>query len=47
VTTEQLTVGGLLTLAAVALGTLVAAVLGGAAGQRYHHRVDRVGVDGI
>jgi hypothetical protein len=47
VTAEQLTVGGLLTLAAVALGTLVAAVLGGAAGQRYHHRVDRVGVDAI
>ena len=47
VTAEQLTVGGLLTLAAVALGTLVAAVLGGAAGQRYHHRVDRVGADAI
>jgi hypothetical protein len=42
VTAEQLTVGGLLTLAAIALGTLVAAVLGGAAGQRFHHRVDRV-----
>jgi hypothetical protein len=45
VTAEQLTVGGLLTLAAIALGTLVAAVLGGAAGQRYHHRVDRVAVE--
>ena len=45
VTAEQLTVGGLLTLAAIALGTLVAAVLGGAAGQRYHHRVDRVAAD--
>lgn len=46
-TAEQLTVGGLLTLAAVLVGTLVAAVLGGKAGERFHRKVDRVATDSV
>jgi hypothetical protein len=38
-----LTTGGLITLAAIVLGTLLAAFLGGKAGNRYHRKVDRVG----
>jgi len=40
VPTDTLTVGGVLALAAVVLGTLMFAVLGGRAGQRYHADVD-------
>ncbi|MGH3497831.1 MAG: hypothetical protein ACRDP1_10240 [Nocardioidaceae bacterium] len=40
--TDQATVGGLITLAAVILGTLLAGVAGGKVGQRYHRKVDRV-----
>ena len=40
---ETLTTGGAIALAAVVLGTLLAAVGGGKAGERYHHKVDRVG----
>ena len=36
-----LATGGAITLAAIVLGTLLAATLGGKAGQRYHLRVDR------
>jgi hypothetical protein len=43
VPTETATVGGLITLAAVVLGTLLAAFLGGKVGTRYHAKVDRVG----
>jgi hypothetical protein len=39
----SLATGGAIALAAVLLGTLLAAVLGGKAGQRYHLRVDRAG----
>lgn len=42
VPTDAATVGGLITLAAVVLGTLLAAMVGGKAGQRYHRKVDRV-----
>ena len=42
--TDAATIGGLITLAAVILGTLLAAVVGGKAGQRYHRRIDRVSV---
>jgi hypothetical protein len=35
------TTGGIIALAAVAVGTLLAAVLGGRAGERYHRRIDR------
>jgi hypothetical protein len=37
----SLATGGCITLAAIVLGTLLAATLGGKAGQRYHVRVDR------
>ena len=40
---STLTTGGAIALAAVVLGTLLAAVVGGKAGMRYHRRVDRVG----
>jgi hypothetical protein len=38
---RDLGVGGLITAAAVLLGTLVAAVLGGKIGHRYHDKVDK------
>jgi hypothetical protein len=40
-----LTTGGIIALLACVAGTLVAAALGGKAGERYHHRVDRAGFD--
>jgi len=39
---DEATVGAIITLAAVLLGTLLAAFLGGKAGQRYHTKIDRV-----
>ena len=39
----SLTAGGLIALVAVVLGTLLAAVVGGKAGTRYHRKIDRVG----
>jgi hypothetical protein len=39
------TAGGAITLIVIALGTLLAAMAGGKAGQRYHARVDRVGYE--
>jgi uncharacterized integral membrane protein len=36
-----LTVGGIILLVAVVVGTLLAAMLGGKAGQRYHTKIDR------
>jgi hypothetical protein len=39
----SLTTGGLIALVAVVLGTLLAAVIGGKAGTRYHRKIDRVG----
>ena len=41
--TDTATLGGLITLAAVLLGTLLAAFLGGKTGNRYHTKVDRAG----
>lgn len=41
----NVTTGAVITLAAVLLGTLLAAVAGGKAGDRYHLRVDRAGWD--
>jgi len=38
-----LTAGGVITLAAIVIGTLVAALIGGKAGERYHRKVDRAG----
>jgi len=40
---EALTTGGAITLAAIFLGTLLAAILGGKVGERYHRKVDRAG----
>jgi hypothetical protein len=40
---SELATGGALALAIVVVGTLIAAVAGGKAGERYHRRVDRVG----
>ena len=39
----ELATGGALALAIVLVGTMIAAVAGGKAGERYHRRVDRVG----
>jgi hypothetical protein len=41
VSTSDLTTGGAIALAAIALGSLIGAVLGGKVGTRYHRRVDR------
>jgi hypothetical protein len=40
---SELATGGALALAIVVIGTLIAAIAGGKAGERYHRRVDRVG----
>jgi amino acid transporter len=41
VSTSDLTTGGAIALAAILIGSLLAAVLGGKVGQRYHRKVDR------
>jgi hypothetical protein len=41
VSTSDLTTGGAIALAAIALGSLIGAILGGKVGTRYHRRVDR------
>lgn len=41
---QQLTTGGLIALGAVLLGTLLAAVAGGKAGEHYHRKVDKAGL---
>jgi hypothetical protein len=38
---DQVTIGGVVTVVVVLLGTLLAATLGGKVGRRYHARVDR------
>jgi len=40
---ETLATGGVIALAAIALGSLIAAMVGGKVGERYHKRVDRAG----
>jgi hypothetical protein len=40
---QTLATGGLIALAAIVLGTLLAAMFGGKVGERYHKRVDRAG----
>jgi hypothetical protein len=44
VSTSDLTTGGAIALAAIVLGSLLAAVVGGKVGQRYHRKVDRAAV---
>jgi hypothetical protein len=39
--TDTLTVGGVVTLVVIVLGTRIAAASGGRAGQRYHAKIDR------
>jgi hypothetical protein len=39
----ELVSGGAIALAIVAIGSLIAAIAGGKAGERFHHRVDRFG----
>ncbi len=39
----SLTTGGVITLVAVVLGTLLAAIAGGKAGTRYHRKIDKIG----
>jgi hypothetical protein len=39
----SLTTGGVITLIAVVLGTLLAAIAGGKAGTRYHRKIDKIG----
>jgi len=41
---DTLTSGGIVAAAAILVGTLLAALLGGKVGQRYHRRVDRTGL---
>ncbi|HEX2174273.1 MAG TPA: hypothetical protein VHG70_00055 [Nocardioidaceae bacterium] len=41
VSASQLTIGGIVALVVIVLATLLAAMLGGKAGQRYHTKVDR------
>jgi hypothetical protein len=41
VPTSTLTIGGAVTVVAIVVGTLVAAMLGGKAGQRFHTKIDR------
>ena len=43
---SELATGGALALAIVVIGTLIAAVAGGKAGERYHRKVDRAGFVG-
>ena len=40
---ETLATGGIVALAAILVGTLLAAMFGGKVGERYHKRIDRVG----
>jgi hypothetical protein len=40
---ETLATGGIIALAAIVVGTLLAAMAGGKVGERYHRRVDRAG----
>jgi hypothetical protein len=42
VPTDKLTTGGLIAVAGLLLGTLLAAFLGGKTGERYHRKIDRI-----
>lgn len=44
VPTDNLTTGGIIAIAAIVVGSLLAAILGGKVGERYHKKVDRVTV---
>ena len=40
---DTMTTGGIITLVAIVVGSLLAAIVGGKAGERYHRKVDRAG----
>ena len=42
---STLATGGAIALAAVIVGTLLAAIVGGKAGERYHRKIDRAGLE--
>ena len=42
---SDLTTGGIIALAAIVIGTLIAAIAGGKVGERYHRKVDRAAFD--
>lgn len=42
VPTDKLTTGGIIAVAAVLVGTLLAAFVGGKTGERYHRKIDRI-----
>jgi hypothetical protein len=44
VSTSELTTGGVIALAAIAIASLIGAIAGGKVGERYHRRVDRAAV---
>jgi hypothetical protein len=44
VSTSDLTTGGIIALAAIAIGSLIAAIVGGKVGERYHRKVDRAAI---
>ena len=46
VSASDLTAGGAITLIAIFLGSLIAAIAGGKVGERYHKRVDRAALGG-
>ena len=44
VSTSDLTTGGAIALAAIILGSLIGAIMGGKVGERYHRKVDRAAI---
>jgi len=42
---DTVTTAGAITLAAIVVGTALAAISGGKVGERFHRKVDRVGFD--
>ena len=44
VSTSDLTTGGVIALAAILIGSLLAAIAGGKVGERYHRKVDRAAI---
>ncbi len=44
---QSLTTGGLIATVAIILGTILAAIVGGKAGERFHKKVDREGFRGV
>src|SRR3954451_5596748 len=47
VSTSDLTTGGAIALAAILIGTLIGAIMGGKVGERYHRKVDRAALGDV